>query len=94
MSYGFITLYVTITIACTYSPFVHVAKRVDDNNLYASYPPYGHSTVWPGYGYHMDDGEEFAHGEHATVFIYVYMHEVLSTCITRIVYIAVHHVYA
>ena len=56
-------VYYTITTTCLYSPFVHVAKRVDDNNMYAAYPPYGHSTVWPGYGYQMDDGEEFAHGE-------------------------------
>ena len=62
VSYSTITLYITIIIVCIYSPFVHVAKRVDDNN-YAAYPPYGHSTVWPGYGYQMDDGEEFAHGE-------------------------------
>ena len=69
MSYGVITLYIiiTITIAYTRSPFVHVAKRVDDNNLYAAYPQYGQSTVWPGYGYHMDDGEEFAHGEQLCV---------------------------
>ena len=31
--------------------------------MYANYPAYGHSTVWPGYGYQMDDGEEFAHGK-------------------------------
>ena len=50
-----------------YSPFVHVAKRVDDSHMYAAYPQYGHSTVWPGYGYQMDDGEEFAHGKQLRV---------------------------
>ena len=69
VSHRVITLYVTIIIICIYSPFVHVAKRVDDNNLYEAYPAYGHSTVWPGYGYHMDDGEEFAHGEQPSVRI-------------------------
>lgn len=51
------------------SPFVHVAKRVDDSHMYAAYPQYGHSTVWPGYGYQMDDGEEFAHGKQLNNYV-------------------------
>lgn len=89
MSYSASHVCITIIIACIYSPFVHVAKRVDDNNLYAAYPQYGQSTVWPGYGYHMDDGEEFAHGEQLCVYVCVYMCEILSTHITGI---AVHYV--
>lgn len=68
-----------ITMNCLCSPFVHVAKRVDDNNLYAAaYPQYGNGTVWPGYGYPMDDGEEFAHGKQLYyVVLYECVHKVL-----------------
>ena len=51
------------------SPLFHVAKRVDDSHMYAAYPQYGRSTVWPGYGYQMDDGEEFAHGKTTTSLV-------------------------
>jgi len=51
--------------ACTLfcSPITLIAKRVTEDIVSPQEYPFGHSTVWPGYGCPtMNNSEEYTHG--------------------------------